>query len=98
MAPYLYILAHDTLVLTFKDPTWNIQESLPNGPKIFNLSFGNDSTLYLLSTKDNLSATKTAMDYFSLASSSQVNWTKIHTFWASKNPRTTVWGSKLDFN
>ena len=99
LAPYLYILAHDALALTLEDPTRLIHGlTLPNGPEVSNLSFADDSTLYLLGTEDNLPAAKDALDDFCLASGSQVNWTKTHAIWASKNPRTTLWGHELGLN
>jgi hypothetical protein len=74
LSPYLYILADDALSITLDDPLRHIQGiSLPGLSTLTNLSFVDDSTLYLQGAETNLDRAKDTLQDFCLASGSFVN-------------------------
>jgi hypothetical protein len=74
LAPYLYIIAHKVLAITLGDPSRLIEGiCLPSSTYVLNLSFTDDSTLYLANNLEKLNRAKQVVDDICLASRSLVN-------------------------
>jgi hypothetical protein len=80
LAPFLYFFVADCLgYMLEKDDTIKGLKLLGTDRKLIDQEYANDTNLYLEGSLINLNNAKRALETFSLATSSKINWNKSHT-------------------
>lgn len=74
LVPYLYLLVADVLGYMMHDPVYGVKGlQLLNRDSSIELLFADDTSLYLLGTKENLDRAMKVLDFYCAASGSKIN-------------------------
>ncbi len=67
---------------------------LPNDSSLRDLSFADDTTLYLAKSNANLKRARAILNLFYEATDVKINWKMLSTIWTWPNPRSCSWGAR----
>jgi len=96
LAPFLFMVVLDSLGYMLKDRRYGVKGfSLPDGSKVTDASYVEDTALYIEGTIENLNKAYEVLRVFCLGSGSKLNWDKTYAIWASKNKQDFSWEADL---
>ena len=96
LAPFLFLLFAEAMHVFTSSQSMGLHGlAMPiHGQEILDSEFADDTMLYLDGTLTNLQQVEGALLQFCIASRAMINWERIVTFWASKEP-PPLWAPHL---